>query len=88
MLSSSRRVRLHTRIAEALEELYSADLEAHATELAHHFAEAEPVLGPATFLRFSYLAGKQHWPIMPMKERWSTFKGRCLPWKGGQQALI
>ena len=58
-LSSSRRVRLHARIAEALEELYGADLEAHATELAHHFPEAEPVLGPATFVRFSYLAGEQ-----------------------------
>ena len=39
-LSTSRRVRLHARIGESIEELYEADVEAHAAELAHHFAEA------------------------------------------------
>ena len=34
-LSTTRRVRLHARIAEALEEIYGADAESHAAELAH-----------------------------------------------------
>lgn len=44
-LSATRRVRLHGRIAETLEGLYGEELEAHASELAHHFAHARTVLG-------------------------------------------
>jgi hypothetical protein len=35
-----RRVRLHRRIANVLEEVYAASLDAHLAELAFHFAEA------------------------------------------------
>lgn len=44
-LSPSRRVRLHARIGEALEGLYGDEVEDHAAELAHHFAQAEAMLG-------------------------------------------
>jgi predicted ATPase len=40
-LSSSRKVRWHARIGEALEELYGMDGGVHAAELAYHFAKAE-----------------------------------------------
>ena len=39
-LSTSRRVRLHRRVGEAIEELYAGDLEPHLGELAHHYHEA------------------------------------------------
>ena len=39
-LTTVRRVRLHGRIAEALETLFASSAEGHAVELAHHFAEA------------------------------------------------
>jgi eukaryotic-like serine/threonine-protein kinase len=39
-LARSRRVQLHQRVGEGLEELYSSDLEPHLAELAHHFFEA------------------------------------------------
>ena len=58
-LSTNRRVRLHARIAEALEELYGADAEAHAAELAHHFAEATTVLGTDKLVHYSLLAGER-----------------------------
>ena len=58
-LSSARRARLHARIGQALEGLYGPDAEIHAAELAHHFAEAEPVLGPDKLVRYSLLAGEQ-----------------------------
>jgi DNA-binding SARP family transcriptional activator len=58
-LSTTRRVRLHARIAEALEELYGNEAEAHASELARHFAEAETVLGHAKLVRYSQIAGEQ-----------------------------
>ena len=58
-LTLTRRVRLHARIAETLEELYGANTEAHAAELAHHFAEAEAVLGADKLVHYSLLAGER-----------------------------
>ena len=57
-LSRTRRARLHARIAETLEELYGAEAERHAAELAHHFGEAQAVLGPGKLVRYSALAGE------------------------------
>jgi DNA-binding CsgD family transcriptional regulator len=57
-LSSSRKVRWHARIGEALEELYGADGAAHAAELAYHFAKAESVLGTEKLVRYALLAGE------------------------------
>ena len=54
-LSTTRRVRLHAQIAQTLEELYGTDAEANAAELAHHYAEAEPVLGSEKLVPFSLL---------------------------------
>ena len=45
-MTTTRRVRLHARIGEALEKLYGEHVEEQAAELAHHFAEAEPLAGP------------------------------------------
>jgi class 3 adenylate cyclase len=41
-LSTPRRVVLHRQIGESLEDLYSANLEPHFGELAHHFYQAAP----------------------------------------------
>jgi DNA-binding CsgD family transcriptional regulator/tetratricopeptide (TPR) repeat protein len=58
-LSSARRVRLHARIAEALEHVYGERAEEHAAALAHHFAEAEPMPGSEKLVRYSRMAGEQ-----------------------------
>ena len=58
-LSLTRRVRLHAQVAEALEELYGSEAEAHAAELAHHFAQAEAAVGPDRLVRYSLLAGER-----------------------------
>ena len=39
-LTTSRRVQLHRQVGEALEVLYSSDLDPHLAELAHHFFES------------------------------------------------
>jgi hypothetical protein len=57
--SASHRVRLHARIAEALEGLYVAEPEAHAGELAHHYAEAMTITGPAKLAHYSLPAGER-----------------------------
>jgi len=58
-LSTTRKVRLHARIAEALELLYGVDAEAHAAELAHHFTEAQTVLGIEKMVQYFLLAGER-----------------------------
>ena len=58
-LSSPGRVRLHARIAEALERAYGDDAAGHAAELARHYANAESVLGNEKSIRYSLLAGEQ-----------------------------
>ena len=58
-LSTSRRVRLSARILEALEELYAEDLTSHATQLAYHAGEAEPIIGSDKLVRYSLLGGEQ-----------------------------
>ena len=58
-LSLTRRVRLHARIAEALEEMYGDDADAHAAELAHHFAQAEAMVGTEKLVRYSLVAGER-----------------------------
>ncbi|MBD0328089.1 MAG: AAA family ATPase, partial [Pyrinomonadaceae bacterium] len=57
-LSVARRVRLHARIAHVLEELYGANVAEHAAELAHHFAQAEPITGTQKFVSYSLMAGE------------------------------
>ena len=58
-LTTTRRVRLHALVATSMEEQYGGDAEAHAAELAYHFAQAEPVLGPEKLVRYSLLAGER-----------------------------
>ncbi|MCI0799984.1 MAG: hypothetical protein J4O06_14485 [Chloroflexi bacterium] len=58
-LSTTRKVRLHARIAEMLEEMYGDEAESHAAELAHHYAQAEPVIGPDKLVRYSLMAGER-----------------------------
>jgi tetratricopeptide (TPR) repeat protein len=56
-LSLTRRVRLHARIAETLEEMYQPDIERHASELALHFTQAETMLGTDRLVKYSLMAG-------------------------------
>ena len=58
-VSTSRRVRLHARIAETLEALYGDDAESHAAELAHHFSQAKAVTGAVKLVHYSLLAGER-----------------------------
>ena len=57
-LSLTKRVRLHARISESLETLYEDDVEAHASELAFHYAQAEVLLGTEKMIHYSIIAGE------------------------------
>lgn len=56
-LTLTNRVRLHARIAEALEDDYGDDAEDHAAELALHFEQAQTLLGTDLMVKYSILAG-------------------------------
>ncbi len=89
-LSASRRVRLHARIGEALEALYGADVEAHAAELAHHFAEAQTVLGRDKLVRYSLLAGERAMAAYAWEDALTHFQrgvaAKGFPLEGAQPA--
>jgi DNA-binding CsgD family transcriptional regulator len=74
-LSISRKARLHARIGQALEEGYGSEVEAHAAELAYHFAQAEPVLGTEKLVHYSSLAGEQALATYAYEEALSYFQG-------------
>jgi len=57
-LSHTRAVRMHARIAEALEAHYGDEAPEHAAELAHHFSEAVTVVGDTKMIHYSKLAGE------------------------------
>ena len=82
-LTLTRRVRIHARIAETLEELYGANAEAHAAELAHDFAEAEAVLGTENLVRYSLLAGERALTAYAWEEALAHFQ-RARDAKGEQ----
>ena len=54
-----RRAQAHGAVGETLERLHENDLDENAAELAHHFAEAEAVLGSDKVIRYSLVAGER-----------------------------
>ena len=82
-LSTTRKVRLHARIAEALENLYRADAGSHAVELAYHFSEAATVSGPEKLVLYSSLAGERALLAHAWEEALTYFQ-QALSAKEGQ----
>ena len=58
-LSTSRKVRLHARIAQAMEELYGGESDNHAAELAYHYSESAVVSGDDKLVHYSLIAGER-----------------------------
>jgi len=58
-LAPGRRVQLHRRIGDALEELYADNLEPHLAELAHHFYESARPAVATKALDYARRAGEQ-----------------------------
>ena len=76
--STSRKVRLHARIGQALEEAYGLDVSMHAAELAYHFGQAEPVLGSEQLVRYSLLAGERALATYAWEEAQTHFECALL----------
>ena len=72
---------MHETIAEALEDLYGTETEAHLEP--YHFAEAEPVPGPQKLVLYSLLAGEQALEACAWEEALTHFQ-RALAAKEGK----
>ena len=80
-LSLTRRVRMHARVAQALEQLYYEDLGSHAPVLAYHYAQAETITGTDKLVHYSLIAGRQALAAFAFEEASSHFQ-RGLTAKG------
>ncbi len=58
-LGKTARARLHRRIAAAIEELNSSDLEPHLAQLAHHYVEALPLGTAAKAVEYARLGAER-----------------------------
>ena len=84
--TSSRTLRMHARIGEAMEEIYRTILDDHAAEIAYHFAEAEPLLGAEKLVRYSLLAGERALAAYAHQEALVQFE-RARPAVGTQPSI-
>ena len=84
-LTTSRKIRLHARIAETLEGIYAGDERAHAEELAYHFAEAQTVLGTEKLVMHSLAAGEKALDVYAYEEALVHFQ-KGLAARSGQPA--
>ena len=82
-LSTTRRAQLHARVGEAAEDLYGADADVHASELAYHFAEAQALVGTDKVVRHSLIAGERALATYAWEEAQAHFE-RALGGKEGQ----
>lgn len=70
-----RRMRLHRQVGEALENLYRSDIDAHLTELAHHFQKAVPLGEVGLAVDYLRRAGEQAMAVLAYEEAANHFEG-------------
>jgi DNA-binding SARP family transcriptional activator len=73
-LGASRRMRLHRRIGEGLENLYADDPDPHLAELAHHFFEAGPSGDADKAYRYACQAGDRAARLLAYEEAVRLYK--------------
>lgn len=83
-ISPSRKVRMHARVGEAMEDHYARQGAGSAAQLAYHFAVARGIVGPSKVVHYSLLAGQQalsthaYEEALPHFEQGLTAKGVAL----------
>jgi DNA-binding SARP family transcriptional activator len=67
-LARSRRIQLHRQVGEALETLYSSELDSHLAELAHHFFEAATAGDRSKAVEYARRAGSRAAALLAYEE--------------------
>ena len=83
-LSLPRRQRLHARVAEAIERVYVANLEAQASQLAHHLLQAGAAADPEKATKYLLLAAKQARAGAAHEEALTHLENALSLWEGEQ----
>lgn len=83
-LSLPRRQRLHARVAEAIERLHAANLEAHAPSLAHHLYQAGAAADPEKTTTYLTLTAKRASAGAAHEEALTHLDNALSLWEGEQ----
>ena len=67
-LSPGERMRLHRRIGETLELLYTDRVDPHLSELAHHFANSDSSDGDSRAIKYAHRAGDRAGSLLAFEE--------------------
>ncbi len=67
-IPATHRARLHRRVGEVLEDLYSGNPELHLAELAHHFLLAVPAAAAEKAVDYAWRAGDQATELLAFEE--------------------
>ena len=67
-LSASKRARIHGRVGEILEEIYSADLGPYLAQLSHHFLQSAQVGGAEQAVEYSIRAAERDMSMLAYEE--------------------
>ncbi|HEV2754040.1 MAG TPA: hypothetical protein VGV36_09445, partial [Solirubrobacteraceae bacterium] len=84
-LTASRRVRLHHRVAEALEGLAGREI-VNPAELAHHFGLARHLAGPGPARRYALAAGQRATDLLAYEEAAEHFRRALTLFQDGDEA--
>lgn len=87
-LSMPRRQRLHARIADAIEKLYGANLEAHSSALAHHLYQAGAASDPEKTANYLILAAKQARAGAAHEEALTHLENALSLWEGEKSLRV
>jgi tetratricopeptide (TPR) repeat protein len=86
--SLPRRQRLHARVAEAIERVYSANLEAHASALAHHLYQAGAAADPDKTTTYLMLAAQQARAGAAHEEALTHLENALSLWEGERSVRV
>ena len=87
-LSLPRRQRLHARVAEAIERVHAANLEAQASALAHHLYHAGAVADPEKTTTYLILAAKRARAGAAHEEALAHLENALSLWEGEQGVRV
>jgi tetratricopeptide (TPR) repeat protein len=87
-LSLPRRQRLHARVAEAIERVYAANLDAQASILAHHLYQAGAAADPEKTTTYLVLAAKRARASAAHEEALANLENALSLWEGEQGVRV
>jgi predicted ATPase len=87
-LSMPRRQRLHARVAEAIEQVYAANIEGQASPLAHHLYQAGAAADPEKTTTYLVLAAKRARAGAAHEEALAHLENALSLWEGEQGVRV